>query len=346
MRACPLPLDRYPQVTLAHGGGGRLTRALIEKMFIASFARGASAGQGDAALLPPTSERLAFTTDSFVVHPLAFPGGDIGRLAVWGTCNDLAMAGAEPRWLTVAFVLEEGLPMEQLWRICLSIEAAVVEAGVEVVAGDVKVVERGKGDGMFITTAGIGAIALETAPAPALVRGGDAILINGDVGRHGVAVMAARAEIELANGIESDCANLWPTVAALAAAGVQPRWMRDATRGGLATILVELAEETGRAVEIEEAAVPVAPAAAAVCEVFGLDPLYVANEGRFALVVAADEAAAALAALAAMAPPGVAPARIGHVAAEPGAPIVRARTVVGGVRRLALLSGEQLPRIC
>jgi len=345
VRACPLPFDRYPVVTLAHGGGGRLTQALIADMFAASFARTPASERGDAAVLTPSTARIAFTTDSYVVRPIDVPGGDIGKIAICGTCNDLIMAGARPRWLSVAFVLEEGLAMTTLWQVCLAIEAAATAAGVSVVAGDVKVVERGKGDGVFIATSGVGDVVLDPPPEASRVRAGDVILINGDVGRHGAAVMAARAEVVFNPPIMSDCDHLGRALSALIDAGVTPHWMRDATRGGLATVLVELAEQAGRTIEIDEPAIPVAPPVLAACELFGLDPLYVANEGRFVLVVPPDAAAAALAALTLVAPPGTAPAQIGRVGDE-GRAIVRATTAVGGTRRLAMQSGEQLPRIC
>jgi hydrogenase expression/formation protein HypE len=338
--ACPIPTDQYPAVTLAHGGGGRLMHQLIERMFAASFARGGK--RGDAAILPAPAGPFAFTTDSFVVKPLFFPGGDIGRLAVLGTCNDLAVSGAEPLHLSLAMVIEEGLPMELLWQVCKSIGSAADQAGVTIVTGDTKVVERGKGDGLYLTATGIGLV-IDAVDARR-VRVGDAIIVSGDVGRHGIAVLAARGDIGLETDIGSDLASLWPAVSALHAAGIELRWMRDATRGGLATVLVELAEEARVAVRIEESAVPVTNPVQAACELLGFDPLYVANEGCMAVIVRADQAAAALATLRTV--PGCGYATVIGAVVGLGEPMVTAKSPIGGERVLRMLSGEQLPRIC
>jgi hydrogenase expression/formation protein HypE len=337
---CPIPTDQYPTVTLAHGGGGRLMHQLIERMFAASFAR--KGKRCDAAILAVPGEKLAFTTDSFVVKPLFFPGGDIGRLAVLGTCNDLAVSGAEPLHLSLAMLLEEGLPMELLWQVCKSIEAAADQAGVTIVTGDTKVVERGKGDGLYLTATGIGRV-IDLVDARH-VRVGDAIIVSGDVGRHGIAVLAARGDIGLETDIGSDLASLWPAVTALHAAGIESHWLRDATRGGLATVLVELADEARVALRIEESAVPVTDAVQAACELLGFDPLYVANEGCMAVILRADQAGVALATLRAV--PGCECATVIGAVVGSGEAMVTAKSPVGGERMLRMLSGEQLPRIC
>ncbi len=344
MMQCPIPLADDPEVTMAHGGGGRLTHDLIERLFAASFAPSPGRPRGDSAILHVPGERLAFTTDSYVVRPLFFPGGDIARLAVFGTCNDLAVCGAQPMHLAVAMVLEEGLPMDTLWRLCVSLAEAAALAGVTVVTGDTKVVERGRGDGVYVTTSGIGRVLPGLHPDAARVQPGDAVLVSGDVGRHGIAVLAARAEIDLEADLLSDAAPLWPAVAALHAAGIAVHWMRDATRGGLATVLVELAEASAHTVSIDETAVPVAGPVQAACALFGYDPLYVANEGCMAVVVPAAQAEAAVAVLRGVPGHGLA-ARIGTVAARGVASVV-ARGPAGGQRVLRMLSGEQLPRIC
>jgi hydrogenase expression/formation protein HypE len=341
---CPIPLADYPEITLAHGGGGRLMHELIERMFAASFAPASGAARADSAILALPGERLAFTTDSYVVQPLVFPGGDIARLAVFGTCNDLAVCGAEPRYLSVAMVLEEGLPMATLWQLCQSLARAATEAGVAVVTGDTKVVERGKGDGIYLTTSGIGRLRAGLHPDAALVQPGDAVLVSGDIGRHGIAVLAARDEFSIITDLQSDLALLWPAVAGLHAAGIDLHWMRDATRGGLATVLVELAEATGLGVRIDESSVPISPAVAAACELFGFDPLYVANEGCMAIVLPAAQAEAALRVLHDLPGHGAA-ALIGGMTARGVAPVI-ARSPAGGQRVLRRLSGEQLPRIC
>ena len=343
--SCPAPLTGQAEIQIAHGGGGRLTQQLIERVFGPTFANPALAARHDGAVLAaPPGVRLAFTTDSHVISPLFFPGGDIGRLAVFGTVNDLAMCGARPRWLSVGFILEEGLPMATLERIVASMAAAAREAGVEVVTGDTKVVERGKGDGLYLNTTGLGTIEGAWSIAPASVRVGDAVLLSGDVGRHGMAVLAQREGLAFESPIESDCAPLWPAVEALLAAGIEVHCLRDLTRGGLATAVIEIAETGALAVTLEEAAVPVTEPVRGACEILGMDPFYVANEGRFVAMVPAAQAAAALAILARTAPGGP-PARIGAV--RPGRPgEVTLRSMVGVERILDRLSGEQLPRIC
>lgn len=341
--SCPPPL-RHATVQLAHGGGGRLMRELIEQLFLPAFANPALAERHDSAVVPVGAGRIAFTTDTYVVHPRTFPGGDIGRLAVCGTVNDLAMAGARPAYLSGAFVLEEGLALDELARIVRSMRAAADECGVALVTGDTKVVDRGKGDGIFVNTAGVGLVPDGVALGPHHVVPGDAVLLSGDVGRHGIAVLSVREGLTFETRIESDCAPLAALVAALVDDGVELHCLRDATRGGLATALNEIAADGGCAIEIDEAAVPVGDAVAGACEILGLDPLYVACEGRMVAFVPAAAAERALAVLRTH-PLGAGATRIGMVHAEPGG-MVTLRTRFGARRLLDLLSGEQLPRIC
>jgi hydrogenase expression/formation protein HypE len=343
--ACPLPLGRPAEIQVAHGGGGRLTQDLIDRVFAPAFRNEALAQRHDGALLAgPPGGRLAFSTDSHVVSPLIFPGGDIGRLAVYGTINDLAMCGARPRWLSVGFILEEGLSIATLERVVRSMAEAAREAGVEIVTGDTKVVERGKGDGLYVNTAGIGWVEHDLAIAPAAVRAGDAVLLSGDIGRHGMAILAQREGLAFESTIESDCAPLWPAVRALLAAGIEVHCLRDLTRGGLATAVIEVAETAGCAVALEESAVRVTEPVRGACEILGLDPLYVANEGRCIAFVPPAQTERALAALTAAAPGGPA-ACIGRVETGRAGEVVL-RGVLGPERILDRLSGEQLPRIC
>ena len=342
---CPVPLTHRTEITVGHGGGGRLTQDLIDRVFRPAFANAALDTQHDGAQLGwPAGGRLAFTTDSHVVSPLFFPGGDIGRLAVNGTVNDLCMCGARPLWLSAGFILEEGLPMATLERVVRSMQAAAVAAGVSIVTGDTKVVERGKGDGLYITTSGVGVIETRLTVAPASIRPGDAIVLSGDIGRHGMAIMATRAGLEFESAIESDCAPLASAVQALLDAGLEVHCLRDLTRGGLATSLVELAESAKLAIAIDTARVPVSELVQGACEILGLDPLHVANEGRFVCFLPAAQAGRALEILRKTAPGG-APAVIGAVEAGPAGQVTQ-RSVIGSERILDRLSGEQLPRIC
>ncbi|MBI5380433.1 MAG: hydrogenase expression/formation protein HypE [Opitutae bacterium] len=344
--SCPAPLSRTQEIQVAHGGGGRMTQQLIDRVFAPAFRNAALDTRHDGAALPtpPPGVRLAFTTDAHVVSPLFYPGGDIGTLAVHGTVNDLAMCGARPRWLSASFILEEGLPLATLERVVTSMGAAARAAGVEIVTGDTKVVERGKGDGLYVSTAGIGWIETNLTIAPAAVRAGDAVLLSGDIGRHGMAILAQREGLAFESPIESDCAPLWPAVTALLAAGIEMHCLRDLTRGGLATATIEIAEAAGVAIALRETAVPVSEPVRGACEILGLDPLYVANEGRFVAFVPAAQADRALEILARTAPGGP-PARIGEVRAGPAGQTTL-RSVVGVERILDRLSGEQLPRIC
>lgn len=342
---CPLPLRDYPVVTLAHGGGGRLMHELIEGIFLAAFDNPLLRQRHDGALLPACPQPLALTTDSYVVHPLFFPGGNIGTLAVNGTVNDLAMCGARPLYLTAGFVIEEGLPMADLWRVACSMREAAARAGVSIVTGDTKVVDRGKGDGLYLNTAGVGAVVLPGRPiAPVSVMPGDAILLSGDIGRHGVAIMAVREELDFEEAVESDCAPLAAPVMALLENGIEVHCLRDLTRGGLAGALVEIAAARGVHLQVDQALIPVGAPVAGACELLGLDPLYVANEGRFVAFVAAGDAERALDLLRGQ-PGAPDPRRIGRVAAQPSGRVTL-KNLIGSHRILDLPSGEQLPRIC
>jgi hydrogenase expression/formation protein HypE len=338
---CPLPEAGGACIELGHDGGGRLMHQLIETVFRPAF--GPATGAHDGAVLPMGGARLAFTTDSFVVTPLEFPGGDIGALSVIGTLNDLAMCGARPLWLSAGFILEEGLDIALLARLAASMGRAAAAAGVQLVTGDTKVVERGKSDGLYITTAGIGQVPPGLAIGPERVRPGDAVLLSGDIGRHGIAIMAAREGLGFETTLESDMADLSPLVQALLTAGIVPHCLRDPTRGGLATALAEIAAAARLGIRIDETAVPIGLAVRGACELLGLDPLYVANEGRLLAILPADTAAATLSVM--RAHPGGATATITGTATEDARGIAVADTI-GGARVLDMLSGEQLPRIC
>jgi hydrogenase expression/formation protein HypE len=341
---CPIPINEYPAVQMAHGGGGRLMRSLIEKMFLAAFRNPLLEARHDGAVFPSPGGRLATTTDAFVVRPLFFPGGNIGTLAVDGTVNDLAMCGARPVYLTAAFILEEGLPMETLWRVAVAMGEAARDAGVSIVTGDTKVVERGRGDGIYIATAGVGVVEHTGAIGPGAVRAGDAVILSGDIGRHGMAVLGARESLGFESAIESDCAALWPAVEALLRGGVEVHCLRDLTRGGLASAAAEIAADGRVAIRLAEAAIPAREDVRAACELLGLDPLYVANEGRFAAFVPAVCAPRAVELLRAV-PVSAGAVAIGTVGAAPAGRVVLA-SAIGSERVLDLLSGEQLPRIC
>jgi hydrogenase expression/formation protein HypE len=341
---CPIPIAQYPQVLLAHGGGGQLMHQLIERMFLPTFGGDHLASRHDGARLDVAGVRLAFTTDSYVVRPLFFPGGDIGSLAINGTVNDLAMCGARPLYLSAGLILEEGLPMETLWRVVRSMKLAADEAGVTLVTGDTKVVDRGKGDGVFINTAGIGVISGDRVIAPSSVRAGDVLILSGDLGRHGMAIMAAREGLGFESAIESDCAPLARPVAALLDAGIDVHCLRDLTRGGLASALVEIAEASNLHVRIEERAISVREDVRAACEILGFDPLYVANEGRFVAFVAPGDATRARDVL--RADPLTSDAAAIGVVAEAPVRLVTLKSCIGATRIVDMLSGEQLPRIC
>ncbi len=344
---CPIPISDYPVVLLAHGGGGKLTHQLIEKMIAPAFSNPALDARHDGAVFSVAEggRRLAFSTDSYVVRPLFFPGGDIGSLAVHGTVNDLAMCGARPLCLSAAFIIEEGLPMETLWRVVQSMRQAADNAGVSLVTGDTKGVDRGNADGVFINTAGVGVIDSDLRIAPQSVRAGDAVLVSGDLGRHGMAIMAVREGLEFESAIESDSAPLNGLVQRLIDAGIDIHCLRDLTRGGLASALVEIAEAAGVGIAVEETAIPVRDDVQAACEILGFDPLYVANEGRFAAFVAPGDADRALDILRAH-PLGQGAQRIGAVRADGRPGVVTMKSRIGATRIVDMLSGEQLPRIC
>jgi hydrogenase expression/formation protein HypE len=342
--SCPIPITQYPNVLLAHGGGGRLMHQLIEGVFIPTFGNPTLNTRHDSAVVQLNGTTLAFTTDSFVVRPLFFPGGDIGSLAVHGTVNDLAMCGARPLYLSAGFILEEGLPMATLWRVVCSMQEAARNANVQIVTGDTKVVDRGKGDGIFINTAGVGIIEHAQRLAPDQVRIGDVVLLNGDLGRHGIAVMAVREGLEFETAIDSDSAPLSSLVLTLLSAGIELHCLRDLTRGGLASALNEIAAAAGVSITIDERRIPVCEEVQGACELLGLDPLYVANEGRFVAFVAAAEADRALTLMRAH-PLGVGACLVGQVKPAAAAPVMM-QSRIGAYRIVDMLSGEQLPRIC
>lgn len=343
--SCPLPLADYPTIVMGHGGGGKLGNELVEYLFVPAFRNAALENLGDAAVLDVGTGRIAMSTDSFVVQPLFFPGGSIGALAVNGTVNDLAVSGAIPKYLSASFVLEEGFPLAQLAAIVQEMAAAAQTAGVQIVTGDTKVVERGHGDGCYINTSGIGVLRDGIAVGPHRAQPGDAILVSGTIGDHGMAIMSVREGLEFESQIRSDCAALNGLIAnVLDAVGGAVHAMRDPTRGGLASTLNEIALSSKVGVVIDEPSVPVRSDVRSACELLGLDPVYVANEGKALFIVAAEAADAALAALRAH-PLGAEAARIGHVTAEHPKMLV-ARTAMGSNRVIAMQIGEQLPRIC
>jgi hydrogenase expression/formation protein HypE len=342
--SCPFPIQDYPQVLLAHGGGGKLMHQLIAKLFLPAFRNPLLEPQHDASVFDIGGQRLAFTTDSYVVRPLFFPGGDLGSLAVHGTVNDLAMAGARPLYLSAGYIIEEGLPMATLWKIVSSMQQAAQKAGVQIITGDTKVVDKGKGDGLFINTAGIGILEHTQTIAPQSVQAGDAILVSGDVGRHGMAVMAVREGLAFESAIESDSAPVAEVVLQLLRAGIQIHCLRDLTRGGLTSVLNEIAEAANLALHVEESLIPVREDVRAACEVLGLDPFQVACEGRFAAFLPEREAARALEILRNH-PTGAGACRIGQVSNQ-HSPRVLLKSTIGTQRILDMSSGEQLPRIC
>jgi hydrogenase expression/formation protein HypE len=331
-------------VQLAHGGGGRLMHELIRDVFGAAFEHPDFDPEHDAAVLPWPSSNLVFTTDSFVVTPLFFPGGDIGSLAVYGTVNDLAMRAARPLFLSAGFIIEEGCPVDTVRRIANSMRAAADAAGVVMVTGDTKVVERGHGHGVYINTAGMGRIEHDLVVGPRQIQPDDAIVLSGDIGRHGIAVLASREELALESAIESDCAPLAADVLQLVEEGLQLHCLRDLTRGGLASALVEISETAGRTLVLQEESIPVTREVAAACEILGLDPLHVANEGRFVLFLPASQAERAVAVLTSRRP-GSPSTIIGRVTSD-REPMVIAQSSLGTERVIDMLRGDQLPRIC
>lgn len=341
---CPLPVNSEETIRLGHGSGGELSQNLFRNSIFPHIRNPHLDHLHDSAQLAIGGARLAFTTDSFVISPLFFPGGDIGELAVYGTVNDLAMGGARPLYLSCSLILEEGLPLKTLERVMASMGRAAEQAGVQLVTGDTKVVERGKGDGLYINTAGVGLLEHDRDIGPGSIRDGDRILLSGDIGRHGMAVMASREGLAFDTPLQSDCAPLHAPVLDLLRAGINVHCLRDLTRGGLATALVELARARGRLLMLEESAVAVDPSVEGACELLGLDPFYVANEGRFVVFVAPEEEQSALNILhrhTVSADSRV----IGEVAPSDRATVVL-RNILGCERLLDLLPGEQLPRIC
>ncbi|MCC6803366.1 MAG: hydrogenase expression/formation protein HypE [Anaerolineae bacterium] len=341
---CPIPLRDYPNVILGHGGGGKLSAELVQNIFLPAFHNDVLGALGDSAVLYAHGERIAFSTDSFVVQPLFFPGGCIGDLAINGTVNDLAMSGAKPLFLSAGFIVEEGMPINLLAQIAERMGAAARRAGVRVVTGDTKVVEKGHGDGVFINTSGLGFIPEGVHIAPDQAKPGDVVLVSGTIGDHGMAVMSAREGLAFDTTIESDCAPLGDLVAAMLAVTPDIHVLRDPTRGGVASSLNEIAGSAGVGIVIEENRLPVKPAVQSACEMLGMDPLYVANEGKLLAIVPPSRVEAVLDAMRAH-PLGHDAAIIGRIVEEhPG--LLAAKTALGATRIVDMQVGEQLPRIC
>lgn len=342
---CPIPPAQSERILLSHGGGGRMSRRLLGEVFRKHFRGPEIDRDHDGAYLDPGGPRLAFTTDSYVVRPPFFPGGDIGSLAIHGTVNDLAACGARARWISVGFILEEGFPIADLERIVASMAAAAVRAGVEIVTGDTKVVEHGKGDGIFVNTSGIGLVLAEPVPTPSAARPGDVVIVNGPIGLHGMAILSVREGLGFeAVDLRSDSAALGDLVAGVYAAGVRPHCLRDATRGGVAAALAEIAGTSGTGIVLDEEAIPVPETVRGACEILGLDPLLVANEGKMLFLVAPEDEEATLDALR-RDPLGAGAATIGRVNDEDAGTLV-IRTSLGSSFVLDIPAGEELPRIC
>ena len=342
--ACPIPIGNYSEIVLGHGSGGKLSHQLVEKMILPQFANEFLKPLHDGAIISLGNRSFAFSTDSYVVSPIFFPGGDIGKLAVHGTINDLAMCGAKPLYLATGFILEEGLPMADFWRVVQSMREAAEAAGVQLVTGDTKVVDRGKADGVFINTSGLGVIPDGVNIHPARARAGDKIIISGAIAMHGMAIMSVREGLEFETTIASDTAPLNGLVEAMLRTGIDLHVLRDPTRGGVTSALTEIAQTAKVGMLLDEAAIPIKEEVKGACEILGLDPLYVANEGKLLGIVASEDVDLALDALQ-MHPLGVDATVIGEVVSEhPG--FVMMRTRVGGTRVVDMLSGEQLPRIC
>lgn len=342
--SCPLPLRDYPAIVLGHGGGGQLTNELVDHLFKPAFSNPALDRMTDSAVLALPSGRIAYSTDSFVVRPLFFPGGSIGTLAVNGTVNDVAMSGATPLFMSAGFIIEEGFPTASLGRVVAEMAAAARAAGISIVTGDTKVVERGKGDGLYINTSGVGIVPDGVAIAPQLAVPGDLVLLSGTLGDHGMAIMSVREGLEFETTIESDCAALHTMVRDLLAAAPGVHVLRDPTRGGLSSALNEIATQASVGIVVQEDRIPVRPQVRSACELLGLDPYFVANEGKLIAIVERAQGDAALAALRAH-PLGADAAIIGEVtAAHPG--MLIERTAIGASRVVTMQIGEQLPRIC
>ncbi|WP_031433577.1 hydrogenase expression/formation protein HypE [Methylomarinum vadi] len=341
---CPLPLQ-YDQIVMAHGGGGRMMQQLLDSIIRPAFSNDILEQQHDSAVLPPAAGRLAFTTDSYVIKPLFFKGGDIGKLAVCGTVNDLSMSGARPLYISCSFIIEEGFAIEDLRRIAQSMRDTAQQAGVDIVTGDTKVVEHGKGDGLYINTAGIGIIEHAQTINPGNIQIGDAIIVNSDLGRHGIAIMLQREGLDFNSPIESDCASLTAPIQDLLASGFDIHCLRDLTRGGLSSCLIELAGSAGKQFNIMENNLPVRDEVRSACDLLGFDPLYIANEGCFVLFVPQAQAKAAIETLQAH-PNSRQALQIGTVTDFHSQGRVTLQTALGIDRVLELISGEQLPRIC
>lgn len=342
--SCPAPLTARDRILLGHGSGGKLSAELVRDIFLPAFHNPALAKLDDQAIVCINGSRVAITTDSFVVKPLFFPGGDIGSLAINGTINDLAMGGAQPLFFSVAFILEEGFPLEALQRVVNSLRHAADDAGVNVVTGDTKVVEKGKGDGLFINTTGIGIVPPGLELSADRARPGDKILLSGSIGDHGIAILAQREGLEFESTIESDSAALHTLVAEMLNTKAAIRCMRDPTRGGVSSTLNEIAERSQVGIELDEQAIPIRDEVKGACEMLGLDPLYVANEGKLVAIVAPDDADVLLATMR-QHPLGKNSQLIGTVTdRHPG--LVTMRTALGTTRIVDMLSGDQLPRIC
>jgi len=342
--SCPLPLSDYKEIVLGHGSGGKLSQRLIQQLIVPQFRNELLDTQHDGAVFTLNGTRLAFTTDSFVVNPIFFPGGDIGKLAIHGTVNDLAMCGARPIYLSVGFILEEGTLMEDFWTVVSSMRQAASDAGVALVTGDTKVVDRGKADRIFVNTSGIGIVPEAVDVRPRRARVGDKVIVSGQIAVHGIAIMSVREGLEFETQIASDTAPLNNLVESILATGVDVHVFRDPTRGGVTSALSEIAQAAGVGIRLDEARIPIGEEVKGACEILGLDPLYVANEGKLLAIVPAEAAEPVLTAVRAH-PLGAEGAIIGEVVEEhPG--FVTMKTRVGGTRVVDMLSGEQLPRIC
>ena len=339
-----MPITEYEHISMAHGGGGKLTQQLIEKMFYPELGNEFLNRGHDGAILPASGNELAFTTDSFVVHPIFFPGGDIGDLAVNGTVNDLVCCGAVPKFISLAFILEEGLPLQDLWKVVQSIKAASARAGVQVVTGDTKVVEKGKGDGIYINTSGIGEIIPACTIGPERCKKGDVVILNGSVADHGIAVMSQRQGLAFESEISSDTASLNHMMQAVLESHKSIHVLRDPTRGGLASALNEISQASNTGITLFEDQIKVNDSVRGACEIMGFDPLYIANEGKILIILPEEEAGEVLDILRSF-DEGKEAAVIGKVSSEhPGR--VHLVTTIGSTRIVNMISGEQLPRIC
>ncbi len=342
--SCPIPINDYPTVLMAHGGGGTLMNQLIERMFVKSFDNEELNNRHDSATFNVDSGKMAFTTDSYVVSPIFFPGGDIGSLAIHGTVNDLSMSGAKPLYLSAGFIIEEGLPMETLWRVVNSMRDAADKAGVKIITGDTKVVDRGKGDGIYINTAGVGVCDHDVEIHANRIQPGDAVIVNGDLGRHGMAIMAAREDLGFEAKIKSDSASLVELVQVLMKSGIEIHCMRDLTRGGLVSSLNEISGVSGYDITVDESSILIQPSVDSFCEVLGVDPLYSANEGKLVLFVPEEDAEKAVEIMKTV-DTGIDSCVIGKVDEEKNGSVM-ITNAMGATRMLPMNSGEQLPRIC